>query len=331
MKPYRHVVLDLGWTVLYFLYWGGSYGIVLGLVTGTTVVPIFGSVVGMALGFTFSLLYGLILGAGVGLLHLGLFRLETDLALYRRRLARGVGAFTIGYVLFVDIAVLSPISSDPAWDALEWVFILAMMGIELLWAALSSAYTASYYPDWMIKRLIRQKRIDLDPSTLNLETQSATQQMEAFLRRIYPHWMHIAAGVLGVALYLIFLLITDDRTLPGIPRELSFLPMSIFVGLFSCFAFALYCSTGNVFLLVFLKRVVFTERFRALSPHRYRVTLTLTSFFFTLVSTWWLVLFSPICAFYIAYHVYHTLALPNDSYDKAKHKEKSDQPIPQES
>jgi hypothetical protein len=254
---------------------------------------------------------GAVLGIVVPLLHLAFFDHDTDLERYRQRLAKGVAALITVPTLIVIFRVLAdsllryPRDREP----LEWLLVPLILSAIVFWTVLSSAYTASYYPDGMVNRLIRQGRLKIDHSMLHLGDHEVMQKSDWLLRRIFTIWIFGATLVIAGSLFIAFLM--------RVPQGLEWVLVAAYGLIVAAGILVLCCGVGNVALIVFLKRLVMPE----MTPHRHRVTLTLVSFFYTLVTHWWTLILAPMIALFIAYHVYHTLAIPDDYGDKAKRKE----------
>jgi hypothetical protein len=312
LKTAYYAILNAVWTLCYFMGNGFFYGAALGFILGTGFFPVAGTLVGLMLGSMIGVGSGFLIGIGVQLVHSLTFDHYTDLERYRRRLAIGVGVFVTLGMLVIAFAVASDLALNAeryAYPRIEWVLVALMMLIPYMWTALSSAYTASYYPDRIVDRLIRQRRLKIDHAMTQLGDHEVMKHADWLLKRVFTIWIFCASIVIAGTLFIAVLL----RVPPGLEWVLA----AAYAGIVAAGILILCCGVGNVALLVFLKQLIMPN----MSPHRYRVTLTLVSFFYTLVSHWWTLIFAPVIALFIAYHVYHTLALPDYQPDKAKRKE----------
>jgi hypothetical protein len=129
---------------------------------------------------------------------------------------------------------------------------------------------------------------------------------------IFDLWLYVI-GIVMAGTGLVFVATLFIRIASGVQWVFA----AAFAGIVAVGILMLCCSVGNTALIIFLKRLVMQDW----PPHRMRVTLTLVSFFYTLVTHWWTLILAPVIALFIAYRVYHTLALPDGYSDKAKRKE----------
>ncbi len=304
-------------TISYFLTWGTFYGVLLGGLTGTALLPLIGTAYGVVLGVGAGVIAGLIAGFAAIAFQAAQFDRDSDLVLHRRRVARQVGSAVV--LVPIVIWIISMALRANLGFILSALFLL----VTLPWAGLAAAYVAHRYPDEIVKRMTKGKRGQLTEyeDDLRPEQSSVVQATAALWRRGSLKW-RMLLGALVVA----FLHVTNRMmylsSLPLARQGLEILLAGLGGVLVAEMIWACLALANGV-LLTMLKRVVFQDYFPDMPARRYRRILTGLSFFFTLIISWWTLIFAPIIAALTAYSVYHSIALPPESLEKAKRKEKN--------
>jgi hypothetical protein len=303
-------------TLSYFLVWGIVYGALLGGYAGTALIPFYGSIVGFSLGLMCGLVGGVIAGIAAVTSEAANFDPDTNLDLHRRRIARNIGASVVlAPLLFWIVGT----GVNRGFFGLGLILLLA-----LPWGALSAAYVGHRFPDFIIKIMTKGKRGQrAEESDSFVPHSSVNRSATALWTRGRGRWAFIM-GFGGTLVAMLVNLITymTVRRAPFAQDIISALCIAILGGIAGEFLWA-YIALGNGALLTFLKRLVFQDYFPDLPPNRLRNIITTIAFVFTLGITWWTFIFAPVCASLAAYHVYHSLALPDDGLEKAKRKQKN--------
>lgn len=312
-------------TISYFTIWGLFYGVVLGAFSGTAILPYFGTLYSTVWGAGIGIACGILSGVVAAVIRARSFNHDTDLDRLRRNMALGLGAL---------IAIAAPVlllgstrgflwGSGMMRDMLPWT-ALSLLSASF-WGGLSSAYIASHYPTY-IARLTARREYDESEVDLPQAKRDISIALRTLMRAGLTRWVFLLGAIAGGFISLVnassFISGYSGLALnPG--QAVAYVGIGGVLGLIATFFVGLYVSFGNAALLTFLKRLIFREYFPHMPPRWYHWTLTITAFVFTGAVTVWSIIFAPLIAFITAFVVYRTLALPDETIDKTKRKEKN--------
>ena len=311
-------------TISYFTVWGLIYGVLLGAFSGTAILPYFGTLYSTVWGAGIGIACGILSGVVASVIRARSFDHDTDFDRFRRRLSLGLGAL---------IAIAAPLmlfgsTRGVLWrsgmmrDMLPWT-ALSLLSASF-WGGLSSAYIASHYPAFIAHLTARREYDDID-----IERPQARREVSSALfmlmRAGRTRWVFLVAAGLGGLINVISgsnFASYSDRTL-SVVEGAAYFGIGGVLGVIATFFMGLYVSFGTAALLTFLKRLIFREYFPHLPLRWSRGILTLTAIIFTGTVTYWATILAPVIAIITAFTVYRTLALPDETLDKAKRKEKN--------
>jgi hypothetical protein len=308
-------------TLTYFIFWGCFYGLLLGAFAGTAIFPIFGTMYSVIWGTGVGAACGVLSGALAAFVHRTSFHHDTDLDAFRRRLSLGIGALTAVAAPVILYATSRGVLGDSALmqDMAPWT-VLSLFAASF-WGSLSSGYIASHYGSFIARLTTRREyEEEFIPQERN-EVLTATRDL---MRVGTPRWLYAVVAIGFAALYTVSTSrsVSYFRT-PNFLELIGYLGVGAVSGALGLFVAGFYLAFGNAALLTFLKRLIFREYASHMPPTWYRRTLTAIAFVFTVAVTWWTSIFSLILACAAAAVVYRTLALPDETIDKAKRKEKN--------
>jgi hypothetical protein len=311
-------------TVSYFMAWGLLYGFLLGAFSGTAILPYFGTMYATMWGIGIGLGSGALSGIVAEFIRARSFHEDTDLDRFRRMMSLVIGAL---------IAIAAPImlvtttngflwGSGMLRDMLPWT-ALSIFSASF-WGGLSSAYIASHYPTYMARMTLgRDYDFQVDQPNAKQEVWTAFRTL---LRKGLNRWVFLLGAIAGVLLNTLngvnYVSYGAIRSF-GVGEVLAYAGIGGVLGVIATFFIGLYVAFGTSSLITFLKRLIFREYFSHMPPQWTRWILTLTAFVFTGAVTYWSMIFAPLIAFVVALTVYRTLALPDETIDKAKRKEKN--------
>lgn len=314
-------------TVSYFMAWGLVYGVLLGAFSGTAILPYFGTMYSTMWGIGIGLGSGALAGIVAAILRARNFDRDTDLVGFRRFISISIGAL---------IAIAAPLmllattrgflwGSGMMRDMLPWT-ALSLFSASF-WGGLSAAYIANHYTAY-IAHLTARSEYDEDVELDRPQARSeAFDAFRTLLRAGLNRWVFMLGAGIGGVIYATNAISiasygTFNRSIDLVEGSALFV-VGCVLGIIGTFFLGLYVSIGNASLITFLKRLIFREYFSHLPPRWTRWILTLTAFIFTGAVTYWSMILAPVIAFIVAVTVYRTLALPDETIDKAKRKEKN--------
>lgn len=308
-------------TLDYFFSWGFFYGLVMGFYVGTGIFPVIGTFFGAVFGGMFGIGLGILSGLMASIIQARFFRDDDDLNDYSRHFARLLGSIGgLGALALLWIYVLLLVSGPDGRDDPTMIALGLLASIPtFLTAGLSAAYTASYYPTAILHRLRKRGKLAAAPEMLPPIRDEVPEALSILAQHPITKWVYLSAGFLSILALLIAAVQWLPITLDEFPAIISAGPAGALVSVVAWF----YVSFGNAMILTFLKRVIYRDYLAHLSPHWYRISLTLISFVITWAMIWWTTIPAPILAAIMAFVVYRTIALPDLTLDKAKRKAKN--------
>lgn len=267
-------------TVSYFTTWGLILGSSLGVLAGTLIFPFFGSLYAAFWGTGMGLTLGFVSGLLAALTNMAVFHPDMDLTRYRRRLAAGVGIFNvIGAVVLLAVSTRGWLwgygfnEFSPYIPDLSPFFLLAAAA-GAIGGGLSSAYSASHFADWYAGLMLKRKNEAIVRSQSRV---SEGQGMRKFLDIAFSY----SRLPMLVAVVLVAIGAIVQFPFPGIGNLVM---GSIGAALYILVVTALL-GLMNGAVITFLNRLLFQEYFPHQPPDKYRNSLMIIVFLFTLISS----------------------------------------------
>lgn len=301
-------------TISYFLTWGVLYGLLLGGLTGTALIPLAGTFFGILFGAMGGLIGGGIAGLAAIAFGAAHIDIDTNLDLHRRQVAWQIGASVVLIPLLVWVTGSFLIRG--------FIELGLVLPLALPWAGLAAAHVAHHYHDVIVKDMTKGKRGLLEDYEEDLHPQLSIQDAWAILWQTGSRKLRMLIGAGGLALIHLSVIMSPRVIQFPLASGLEILLAAV-LGAFLSEVIWIYIALSNSLLLTFIKKLILHDYYPQMSPVRYQRILTGTTFFFTLLITWWTLILAPVLATMTAYHVYRTLALPDETIDKAKRKEKN--------
>jgi hypothetical protein len=267
-------------TFLFYVGWGFTYGITLGMIAGTLIFPYFGTMYSTVWGAGMGIALGIASGALMAFYNAAAWRIPPDWSDYRRFLTPLVG----GLVSLGAGGLLIATTQGFLWGAGTegfFPFFLPSLGAAMFWGGLSSAYATSRYADWYSSIAIKQKH-DVEVNETLPEKQGTVLR---FVRLTFvKQWWLIGVGaIIGLGVSVWTRLNSFD-----IPTNFELL-QAVFNGVVGGLVFAvgallLYSLTVGL-LIAFLNRIYFLE-YAAYAPLPwYRRMVQITVGLFLLAAT----------------------------------------------
>ena len=190
-------------TISYFLTWGVLYGLLLGGLTGTALIPLAGTFFGILFGAMGGLIGGIIASLAAIVFQTTRIDIDTNLDLHRRQVAWQIGASVVLIPLLVWVTGSFLIRG--------FIELGLVLPLALPWAGLAAAHVAHHYPDVIVKDMTKGKRGLLEDYEEDLHPQLSIQDAWAIFTHhlMYKHEdqipdsikreLHALAGALETA------------------------------------------------------------------------------------------------------------------------------------
>jgi|GEM_PF-5034895 hypothetical protein len=237
------------YTLIYFVIWGVYYGLTLGALCGTLILPWIGTMYAAAWGLGIGLAMGIVAGALTIAVNAFLYRTPYDLPLYRKRMTRLVGvvvaigagcllvATTYGFLWGPSTAGFLP-------------YFLPSLGGAVFWGGLSSAFATSVYADRYALLVSKQKNDTGLEGALPLRRGIFQHYADRVTR---PAWGLVAMVLVCIGIVYLTFPSAYARSDPG--QIISIITQGFLAGTIG--SFVLVCTA--YFLTAFVVRVFLVE------------------------------------------------------------------------
>lgn len=309
-------VYNAGRTITYFMIWAYGFGGMVGLLVNWMILPGYASSRG-GIVTQISLACGLLVGVIMAIVQAFTFHRDTNLVAYRRLAALGIGLL-VGTVSTFTVAL---IQTD-----VQGLDELVILSATFLLSSLSAGFVARHYVMWRATLSVSKQDSEqpLKPLASPME-QIGTEALKLLKTRLII-WLYAFVAV-GIVISLSQPIVPNKDSYWG-NLNLSLGGLGTIFGVIALLLIATF-AIGFYFIfltsiLSFLKTLIFNE-YQPFSPHSTRLILTAMSLIWSLLLCRLVIFTTPlvmIIPFISTYYVYHSIALPDDAYDKAKRKEK---------
>ncbi len=192
-------------------------------------------------------------------------------------------------------------------------FLPFCLAAAALLGGLSAAHVANAYPDWLVRLKTGKRSTFITWPSLRYPV---AHMMMALVRQAVTKWILLLGALTGILARAM----GSNDVIEG-----------CILGAVLSVVVVLLISLGNAALIVFLKSTIFSEDVLSLTPQQRRWILTMSAFVFTGLTSFWALIFVPLCAVLAALYVYRAIPLLDEDFDKAKRKEKNLLAVPDKS
>jgi hypothetical protein len=287
-------------TMTYFFIQGVVYGVGVGGLCGTLIVPVAGTILGSITGGWIGMVLGVITGIVVAVLNRWLLHPDVDVMVYRRKLTRYTGLLSLvligGLILIQSASNMVNVYPHTMQGQLT-AFVhhslgfLAFMLAFVIPVSVSIAYSASYYADLRVAPLVKKKNDEIGLVELPEHPGAVTWFADIAFRK--SCWLMLAGALVGGFVHHQQIIEQNGWAL-----HFGAFVSGAVVGTLVVLAVSLVLIIVNSFVLTLAHRLYFDEYGRHLSLAQYKrrlmILLALVTLVYGVVIT--VGLFAPLAA-----------------------------------